>query len=162
MRLILTLLFGLLCLAAGLCVGVLFAPQLKTTAPAQQVMSVASKIPWAKSISQTDNDSPFELYNYPVIKFKAKPLAEAPGGIIQLWTTYDRDAKSVQYRLTVFKGGNQQQYEVQLLDGLGFKLGQFNAGDFHAVPGASDIVESRESYPVSEEKYRQIHDYSVK
>lgn len=162
MRIVLTLLFGLVCLAVGICVGMEFAPQLKATEPGRRVTSEAAKLPWVKSVAQTEQDSPYEKYDYPTIKWKAKPLADAPGGIAQLSTTYDRGSNSMKYRLTLFKAPDKHQCEVQLLDGQGFKLMQFQAADFHAIPGAPDISEARESYNCTEDQYKQASEYSIK
>jgi hypothetical protein len=68
----------------------------------------------------------------------------------------------MKYKLTLFKASKKDVREVQLLDAMGFKLMQFNAGDFHDIPGASDIVEARDSVPLSEDVYKNARDYSVK
>jgi hypothetical protein len=165
MRVALTLIFGLVCLLVGLLVGIFFSTQLKLTEPVQRIESMVGKVSLTKSLlQQTDKDSPFEEYQYPRIKWRAKPLPDAPEGIGQLSTTWEGTAPngSMKYRLTVFKGSGKNGYEVQILDASGFKLKQFNASDFHAVPGAPNIMESRESIPCSEEEYRQARDYSIK
>jgi hypothetical protein len=165
MRVALTLLFGLVCLVVGLLVGIFFSAQLKLTEPVQRIESMVGKVPLTKSlVTQADKDSPFEDYQYPRIKWRAKPLPDAPEGIGQLSTTWDGNGTngSMKYRLTVFKGSGKDRYEVQILDGSGFKIKQFNASDFHAVPGAPDIMESRESVPCTEDDYRKARDYSIK
>jgi hypothetical protein len=48
-----------------------------------------------------------------------------------------------------------------LLDATGFKITQFDASDFHPVPGAADIVEARESHPCTEEDYKKVGDYTI-
>lgn len=121
-----------------------------------------------KPASAVTSDKPtqgeFESYEYPKIKWKAKPLPSGPNAIAQLHTTYEVGAPGQQgvmkYRLTVFKGDNKGAYEVQLLDSNGFKLMQFNASDFHKVPN-SELMESRESIACDENEYRQARDYSV-
>jgi hypothetical protein len=147
------------CLVIGILVGVLFATQIKSSEPALAAQAFVNKLPFAKTIKREDPESPWESYEYPTIKWRAHPLADAPGAIVQLSTTYD--AGNLKYRLTLFKGRADQR-EVQLLDGQGFKLMQFEASDFHDVPGAPDIVEARESVACPEKQYKMIRDYSVK
>ena len=166
-RFLLTLLFGLFYLGAGFSIGVWYAPQLKLTQLPPSIASLAKKVPWAKSIVGADNDSPFEVYDYPTIKWRPKLLTDSPGAIAQLWTTYEwtdqghRSGK-MNYRLTMFKTPNRPQCEVQLLDDGGFKITQFVASDFHPIPGAADIMEARDSHPCTEDEYKRVHDYSVK
>lgn len=159
-------LFGLFCGIAGFGAGVWSGPQVKSFQPVRFLASSASAVPWAKSLAQLDDNSPFEMYNYPVIKWRAKPLSDAPGAIAQLWTTYEWSDKQHQsgtmnYRLTVFKAPEGQR-EVQLLDENGFKITQFYASDFHKIPGSSDIMEARDSHPCTEEQYKRVGDYSIK
>jgi hypothetical protein len=116
------------------------------------------------------------MYDYPTIKWRAKPLADPPGAIGQLWTTYEpaeqepgqQPGKSagpppgkMKYRLTVFKAPGKAQCVVELLDDKGFKLSQFDVSDFHQVPGTSDIMEARDSYPCTEEEYKRVGDYAI-
>lgn len=162
-----TLLFGLICLVAGVAGGVWLAPQLGSTEPSHLIMTLASTVPGAKFISQADDNSPFEVYNYPIIKWRAKPIADAQGAIAQLWTTYEAaDAQNqsgkLNYRLTVFKAPDKHQFEVQLLDETGFKRMQFDATDFHQIPGTADIMEARDSQPCTEAEYKKVRDYSIK
>jgi hypothetical protein len=107
----------------------------------------------------------FEEYNYPFVKWKAKPMADAEGAIAQLSTTYERGPAGqpgvVKYRLTLFKAANGGAREVQMLDDKGFKLHQFVASDFHQIPG-SELMESRDEFQCDEEAYRQSRDYSIK
>lgn len=157
----------LIFLITGLFAGVFFGPQLRLSAPFSSISSIASKVPGLKAISQTDENSAFEMYDYPTIKWKPKPLNEKPGAIAQLWTRYEAaDAANspgkMNYRLTIFKAPDKSQVEVQLLDDMGFKLSQFNASDFHQIPGSSDIMEARESHQLSEGEYRKVRDYSIK
>lgn len=106
------------------------------------------------------------MYNYPTIKWKPKPLADVPGALVQLWTTYEKpdpqQPGKMNYRLTVFKAPNKQRCEIQLLDENSFKLMQFEASDFHQIPGTADIMEARESQPCTEEEYRRVKEYSIK
>lgn len=166
LRVLSTLLFGALCFIVGLGLGVWQSPRLKTTEPARMITSAVAKVPWLKATSKTDDDSPFEEYNYPTIKWRPKQLDDAPGAIVRLWTTFEPgnnpDTGTMKYKLTLFKASNRNVREVQLLDGMGFKLFQFNASDFHDIPGASDIVEARDSYACSEDQYKKAQDYSVK
>lgn len=166
-RFIITPLFGLFCLVVGLVLGVVFAPQLKTTAPARSIMSIAAKIPLGKGAGKPDENSPYEMYDYPTIKWRPKPLSDAPGAIAQLWTTFEwtdqqHQAGKMNYRLTVFKAPERSQCEVQLLDSQGFKISQFDASDFHLIPGASDIMEARDSKECKEDEYKRVSDYSIK
>lgn len=117
-------------------------------------------------IPQPDNSTQFEKYDYPTIKWRAKPLAGADDAIAQLSTTYDRSTTAgqqgaVKYRLTLFKVNSDAAREVQLLDANGFKLFQFNASDFHQIPG-SQLMEARDSFSCDEEQYRQARDYSIR
>jgi hypothetical protein len=166
-RLLIPLLFGLICSICGFAAGIWFGSQPNSAQPTGSLLSLVAKLPWASSIAKTDDNSPFELYNYPTIKWRPKPLADAPGGIAQLWTTYEWEDKEhrsgkMSYRLTVFKAPDKHLFEVQLLDNNGFKITQFNAADFHQIPGASDIMEARDSHPCTEEQYKRASDYSIK
>jgi len=158
-RFLVILLSGLFCFVAGLCVGIGLAPQLKMTQSAQAIVSIASKAPWAQSFVQPDESSPFEKYEYPTIKWRAKPLADTPGAIGQLGTTYE--SGKMKYKLTVFKAPERRQCKVELLDNQGFKLSQFDVSDFHRVPGTSEIMEARDSYPCTEEEYKRVADYAI-
>jgi hypothetical protein len=164
-RLILPFIIGMFCGFLGLCAGICFGPQLKRTPPAQAVMSWANRMPGLKSVSQTDSNSPIEVYNYPTIKWRAKPLSDPPGSIGQLWTKYEwTDAQhqsgKLDYRLTLFKAA-KHQCQIQLLDDQGFKIMQFDVSDFHQVPGAEDISEARDSTACSEDNYKQTGDYVI-
>jgi hypothetical protein len=86
---------------------------------------------------------------------------------VRLWTTYEAGSKNepqgtMKYKLTLFKATRKDLREVQMLDAMGFKLMQFNASDFHDIPGAPDIVEARDSVACSEDQYKRASDYSVK
>ena len=86
---------------------------------------------------------------------------------MRLWTTFEPNDKdpatgTLKYKLTLFKATKRDSREVQLLDAVGFKLMQFNAGDFQDIPGAPDIVEARDSVPCSEEMYKKACDFSIK
>jgi len=160
-----SLLVGLVCGLIGLCAGVWFSPHLKATDAGRWMKSVESKLQGAAAGS--NSDSAYETYEYPTIKWRPKPLSDAPGGIAQLWTTYEwqddkHQAGTMNYRLTVFKGHDKGQIEVQLLDDKGFKITQFNASDFHQIPGSSDLMEARDSHPCTEEQYKRVGDYSIK
>ena len=179
MRLVLfTFISGLICLLVGLCIGIWSGPKLRLSAPVKAIDSLIAKVRGVKT--ETDKNSPYEMYDYPTIKWKPKPVAEIPGAIVQLWTTFEPSSQSNQapngtenqagrpapgkmsYRLTVFKAPAKNQFEVQLLNEMGFKLMQFNAEDFHQVPGTQDITEARDSQPCTEEEYRKISEYSIK
>jgi hypothetical protein len=164
-----TLFVGLMCLLIGLCVGAWQAPQLQSTKAGQWIAST-SKVLWSKGGDENEN-SQFESYQYPTIKWRARALPDGPESIVRLWTTYEAAAKNappgtpqgtLKYRLTLFKATNKDQREVQMLDSMGFKLMQFNANDFHNMPGAPEIVEARDSIQCSEDQYKKARDYSVK
>jgi hypothetical protein len=160
-----TVVVGFICLAVGLCVGVLQGNRLRQTEPGQLITSVASKVPWSKPGGT--GDSQIESSEYPTIKWKPQQLSDAPDAIVRLWTTYAADSKdatqgAMKYKLTLFKATQKDGREVQMLDSNGFKILQFNASDFHAMPGAPDIVEARDSVPCSEDQYKNASDYSVK
>lgn len=166
MRQFLTTVFcSLIFLVIGLAVGIGFAPQLKGVEPIKTIADMVNQAAGARSVN--DENSPYELYDYPTIKWRPKAIAEVPGAIVQLWTRYEpTDAASpsgkVNYKLTVFKAPDKGACEVQLLDDMGFKLIQFNAGDFHNIPGAPNIMEARESFPCTEAEYKKVRDYSIK
>jgi hypothetical protein len=153
--------FAFVCAFAGMCVGVLLGPQLKTTPPGRMIVSMANKVPFTKSIGETDKDSPIEMYDYPTIKWRAKPLADPPDAIGQLWTKFEQKTGKMDYRLTLFKAQSRTQCQVQMLDDNGFKIGQFEVTDFHPVPGAADIIESKDSCTCTEEDYKRMGDYSI-
>lgn len=168
-RVLVSLAFGLICLLIGLAVGICLAPQLKLNGAPVWLVSVASKIPGTKVVGAADKDGTIETYDYPTIKWRAKPLAGKEGAIVQLWTTYENSVApagqvsgNLKYRLTVFKAPEKQQCEVQLLDKDGFKLMQFDATDFHQMPGSADIMEARDSNQCTEDLYRRVQDYSIK
>lgn len=167
-RALVSLGFGIVCLLLGMVAGVAIAPQLKMNGSPAWLVSVASKIPGTKVVGTADKDGTIEIYDYPTIKWRAKPLAGKDGAIVQLWTTYEAATQAGQasgnmkYKLTVFKAPDKQQCEVQLLDKDGFKLMQFDASDFHQMPGSADIMEARDSNPCTEDLYRRVQDYSIK
>jgi hypothetical protein len=112
-----------------------------------------------------DSNSAFEKYEYPLIKWKAKPLGDSAEAVAQLQTTFepagaDSQKGEVKYRLTLFKTANHGARAVQLLDANGFKLLQFNASDFHAVPN-SELMEARDSFDCEQAQYLQARDYTV-
>lgn len=158
---LITLLVGVVCLLGGLGAGIWFGPQIKQTDQVRWMQTAVAKVTGGGA---QDGNSPYEMYDYPTIKWKAKPLSDAEGAIAQLWTRYEgeKDGGKINYRLTVFKAPSKSQCEVQLLDDQGFKVMQFNASDFHQIPGAPDIMEARESTPSSESEYRRLRDYSIK
>lgn len=152
-------------LVTGLGCGMWLGLQVKSGEPG--VTSLLTKIPGVSSLVKSDENSPIELYEYPIIKWRAKPLADVPEAIIQLWTTYEPSDPPGQqgkmnYKLTVFKAPEKGQFEVQLLDKTGFKLLQFDASDFHQIPGSADLKEARDSYSCTEDLYKKIRDYSIK
>jgi hypothetical protein len=158
------ILVGSICLFIGLCIGAEYAPELKTTAVGQYVESKISATGLLKVGDQKKDDTQFESYDYPTIKWKPKPLADSPNAIGRLWTTYDSKSATpvMKYKLTLFKATNTNAREVQLVDAMGFKLVQFSASDFIEIPGAPDIVEARDSVSCTEDQYKKARDYSVK
>lgn len=162
-----TFIFGLICGLAGVIAGVSFGPQIRISEPARRITALAAHIPGLKSAAVVDNDSAYEMYDYPTIKWRAKPLADVPGAIAQLWTTYEwidpqHQSGKMNYRLIVYKAPDKRQLEVQLLDSNGFKITQFEAADFHPIPGTQDIMEARDSHSCTEEQYKRAGDYSIK
>lgn len=154
--------FGIFWLFIGVVVGICFGPKMKTV--------LSEKVPMIRSLESKDKNSPIESEDYPTIKFRAKPLDDK-GAIVQLSTRFEGDkgdpaaqsaSGKVNYKLTIFKAPDKSQCEVQLLDVDGFKLLQFDASDFHQLPGTADIMESRDSYACSEDLYRRVRDYSIK
>lgn len=117
-------------------------------------------------MGQNSENSPIEIYDYPTIKWHAKPIAEPEGAIGQLWTTYEytddaHKTGKMNYRLTLFKAGDKRQCVVQLLDDNGFKITEFTVSEFHKVPGAEDIIEARDSSTCTESEYKRVGDYSI-
>lgn len=166
-RVLITAVVGFTCGLAGLCAGLCLGPQLKASPSGRILSSLSEKMPWARLTTQTDKDSSFEMYDYPTIKWRPKPIADKPGGIAQLWTTYEwQDEKHqsgrMNYRLTVFKAPDKSQFEVQLLDNNGFKITQFDVSDFHQIPGSSELMEARDSHSCTEDQYKRVGDYSIK
>jgi hypothetical protein len=149
-------------LAIGLVVGAWQSDQLRSTRAGQWITLTSSKM---GALGKSD-DSQFETYAYPTIKWRPKALSDGPDAVMRLWTTYEPqkgDQPAVmKYKLTLFKATNRSSREVQLLDAMGFKLLQFNANDFHDIPGAPDIVEARDSVSCPEDQYKRARDYSVK
>lgn len=164
-RLLPFLLFGLICSVFGASAGFWLGTEVKSLEPT--VMSVVTQIPGADKFAKTDDNSPVEEYQYPKIKWRAKPFGDVKDAIVQLHTTYEPSAQANQpgkmnYRLVVFKVPDKDQFEIQLLDKDGFKLSQFNASDFHQIPGSADLREARDSYACTEDEYKKVRDYSVK
>jgi hypothetical protein len=158
-----TVLLAIICTGFGFGLGYIFGPQLKNTEQARTITSMAGKVP---GLSSVGGDSPWESYEYPLIKWKPKSLADVPNAIAQLHTTYewtDPTHKSgiMKYRLTMFKAMEKTQCELQLLDNNGFKITQFVVSDFHKIPNAPDIMEARDSQACTEEEYKKIGDYSI-
>jgi hypothetical protein len=158
-----TILTGLICLFIGLVVGAWQSEQLKSTQAGQWITSTVSEVLGSKGRNE---DSQFESYNYPTIKWRPKALSDGPDAVARLWTKYDGPKNGqpgvMKYKLTLFKATNRNLREVQLLDSMGFKLTQFNATDFHDLPGAPDIAEACDDVSCPEDQYKQARDYSVK
>jgi hypothetical protein len=154
---------GLICLCVGLVLGAWQSDQLKSTRAGQWISSTGTKV---LSLKSKTDDNQFESYAYPTMKWRPKALADSPDSVMRLWTTYvapkDGQPGVMKYKLTLFKATNKNAREVQLLDSMGFKLMQFEATDFHDMPGAPDIVEARDSVPCPEEQYKQVRDCSIK
>jgi hypothetical protein len=162
-----TVIIGLLCLVIGLCAGTLQGSQIKATSVGQWMTSAASKVQEGVGAGESGDDNQIETNEYPTLKWRAKPLPDAPGSIVRLWTKFEAGPSkdtpgALKYKLTLFKAIRKDSREVQLLDAQGFKLMQFNAADFHDIPGAPDIVEARDAVPCSEADYKNVRDYSVK
>lgn len=141
----------------------------------------AAPRPTGKKPVATASNSQFEEYNYPIIKWKPKPISGVPGAIVQLSTTYE--ISDLKYKLTLFRAptsaqpkagarGIQEastsveipnQITVQLLDSNGFKLSEFtvNQRQWEQIPGTS-VLESRDKINCNEWDYRRSRDYSVK
>ena len=162
-RLFDTIFVGSICLFIGLVVGAWQPEQLRATQVGQWISSTASKVIAAKVGS---DESQFETYNYPTIKWRPKALADGPDAVVRLWTKYQAGPTGqpgvLKYKLTLFKATNRNSREVQLLDPMGFKLTQFTASDFHDIPGAPDIAEACDDVSCQEDQYKQARDYSVK
>lgn len=157
-RILFTFVLSIAFLLIGLGVGVAYGSQMKA--------AFFAKVPWAVGMVDKDKNAAFEQYDYPTIKWRAKPLDDK-GAIAQLWTRYENDGGKdpngkMNYKLTFFKAPDKSSCEIQLLDDMGFKLAQFDVSDFHQLPGAADITEARDSFQVSEDIYKKVRDYSIK
>ena len=161
------ILIGVILLLTGVALGIWFGPQLTSSPSAMSITSMASQIPILGSIAKPDANSPFELYEYPTIKFRPKPLNDAEGALAQLSTRFEKgdgpnSLGKMNYKLTIFKAPGRQQCEIQLLDDMGFKLSQFSASDFQPIPGSTEVMESRDAFSLTEAEYKKVRDYSVK
>jgi hypothetical protein len=164
-----TFLTGIVCATLGFGAGIFYGSSQDTQCcvPMQWLKTLGKQLPWLTPTSKDDPNSPYETYKYPSIKWRAKPISQSPGAIVQLWTTYEQGSKPgesgvIKYKLMLFKVPDKQSCEVQLLDEKGFKLLQFTASDFHEIPGAPNIIEARDNLPCSEEEYKKVRDYSTK
>lgn len=151
-------------LVLGLCIGIWIDPEIRNSPQGLWVKSQLCKAPWGAA--NTDENCAYESYDYPTIKWRAKPVPDKPGAIAQLWTRYEKNegdrTGKMNYRLTMFKAADRSTVEVQILDDAGFKIAEFQASDFHLIPGATDIMEARDSYACTEEQYKKVRDYSIK
>lgn len=164
-RTLVTLALCLVCSIVGLCVGIAFAPQLRTTGVGLFFQALVHRVPSLKA-GTGEQESAIEMYDFPTIKWRAKPLAAPVGAIGQLWTNFEctdeqHQTGTLNYRLTLFKATDNRQCKIQLLDENGFKLMQFDVSDFHQVPGAADVTESRDSTTCDEDKYKRAADYVI-
>lgn len=132
----------------------------------------------------TLTNTQYEEYNYPIIKWKPKPVSSIPKAIAQLSTTYE--VNELKFKITLFRpattsettkpyGAGQGIQEtsssivipntvtVSLLDQNGFKLTDFivNQQQWERIPGTS-ILEARDKINCDELNYRRARDYSVK
>jgi hypothetical protein len=120
----------------------------------------------AHSGGASGTESQFETYEYPIIKWRPKPIADVPGAFAQLWTTYIGSSGTygtMKYRLTLLKAPSPvPALEVQILDRNGFKVTGFTAAGtfFEPIPGTS-LVEARDQRPCREEDYKAACDYTV-
>jgi hypothetical protein len=127
--------------------------------------------PVAKSgqLPENHSGSQWEMYKYPMIRWRPHPITTVPGGVAQLTTTFDSTAGSyseaaVKYKLTLFNVPEiPYDVQVQLLDGNGFKVLEFQVyqSAFHPVPGTS-LIEVSDECTCTEKAYKQARDYTVK
>lgn len=160
---LINLIVGTSCLLVGFGVGAWQGPKLKDSQAGTWVASAIAKVKGSKD----GEESQIESNEYPVIKWRPKPLTDGPDAIVRLWTTFEPGAApdqpgTMKYKLTLFKATKRDSREIQLLDRLGFKLMQFNAADFHDIPAAPDIVEARDGVSLTEDQYKKARDFSVK
>jgi hypothetical protein len=114
--------------------------------------------------SQTDTQTQWDSYNYPLIKWKAHPITTIPGGVAQLDTTFESFRSYIKYRLRLFKIATiPYSVHVQLLDSNGFNLHEFEvySYSFHPIPGTSLVEAADETYCM-EKDYRRARDYSIR
>jgi hypothetical protein len=118
----------------------------------------------APTTSATATTGEWEQYNYPTVKWKAKPIPHVDGGVAQLQTTFEPGADdkpgTVKYTLTVLKDPSKRGRRILLLDKDGFKVCEFAASDWQDV-AASDFIQARDNFPMMEEDYRRVRDYTV-
>jgi hypothetical protein len=117
LRIIIFLVFGLFCALIGFCAGIWCGPQVKMSQTGRFITSQLNNVAWTNSIAQSDKNGPIEVYDYPIIKWRPKALAEPAGAIGQLWTTFESSggehpAGKINYKLTLFKASNRQQCQV--------------------------------------------------
>src|SRR5437868_5962681 len=105
---VMCVLCSLVCLAIGLGVGLWAGLNSSQIAPVQKLLGAVKQVPWAKAAVDQADASPFEVYNYPTIKWRPKAVADPPGAIAKLSTKYEPSVESsdkgiVRYQLILFK-----------------------------------------------------------
>lgn len=116
----------------------------------------------ASKVSETQ--SAIELYAYPEIKFKLKPVSSLPGAAVQLETTSAKlpyAGETIRFKLTIVNASRMpSQIAVQLLDHSGFKLIQhiFYAQDFRVIPG-TQLIEARGDRYDNSNTYKDVRDF---
>lgn len=135
-------------------------------APASLGVPASAGVPasGARTSNSASGKGEWEDYNYPTIKWKARPIPHLDGGVAQLQTTFepglDNKPGMVKYTLTVLKDPNKRGRQIMLLDKDGFKICKFAASDWQDV-AASEFIQARDEFPMTEEDYRRVRDYNV-
>jgi len=148
--------------------------------PGLDLSPLPANRPSRQSASSQPSSDQYESINYPIIKWKPKPISSLPGGFVQLSTTYEQNY--VKYKVTLFKSKSLQAapkngmnpplspagiptfpIDVQLLDQNGFKLVQFtvNQNQWDVIPG-TNVLEARDQLSCNEWDYKRSRDYTVK
>jgi hypothetical protein len=106
-----------------------------------------------------------ESVEWPIIKFRPKPIPGTTDGFAQLTTTAEVTGSSLycqtKYKLILLHA-EPMHLTLELLDGNGFRLKQFGVGpnNFETIPG-TDLVAARGEFSLSLNEYHQARDFSL-
>lgn len=112
-----------------------------------------------------------EKYEWPMIKFRPKPLPDAPDSFAQLTTTevlndsssyYASTSVKVKYKLILLRA-EPQSLGIELLDAQGFRLGSratVSSTEFETIPG-TDLVAARGEFTFALADYPKVRDFTL-